>query len=173
MKRIPTIGLVTAGMVFALDQFIKYLVTGPLGLDVQGETVEVLPIFRLTFVHNPGVSLGLLRADSELMRWLLVLLTAAIGAGVAYWMTREKNRQDLAALGMILGGALGNILDRVRLGYVVDYADLHFGAWSPFLVFNFADAGITVGVLILLARALLVREKPKAADAASMENLNA
>ena len=55
--------------------------------------------------------------------------------------------------------ALGNILDRVRLGYVVDFADLHFGEWRPFLVFNVADAAITIGVLILLVRALLIREK--------------
>lgn len=173
MKQLPVIGLVTAAAVFALDQLVKYLVTGPLGLNSLGESTDVLPIFTLRFVENHGVSLGLLRADSDAMRWLLVALTGAIGIGVAYWMTREKNRQDLFALGLILGGALGNILDRVRLGYVVDYADLHFGNWSPFLVFNLADAGITIGVLILLARALLVREKKPKADPASMENVNA
>ena len=77
-------------------------------------------------------------------------------------MRRETNRTDLFALGLVLGGALGNIVDRVRLGYVVDYADLHFGDWSPFLVFNIADAAISIGVLILLARALLVRDKGEA-----------
>jgi len=60
----------------------------------------------------------------------------------------------------VLGGALGNIIDRVRFGYVVDFADLHFGEWRPFLVFNVADAAITIGVLVLLARALLVRDRP-------------
>ena len=59
---------------------------------------------------------------------------------------------------MVLGGALGNIVDRVRLGYVVDYADLHFGEFRPFLVFNVADAAITIGVLLLLVRALLMRD---------------
>ena len=63
-------------------------------------------------------------------------------------------------LGLVLGGALGNILDRIRFGYVVDFADLHFGDWRPFLVFNVADAAITIGVLILLVRALLIRDKP-------------
>jgi signal peptidase II len=62
-------------------------------------------------------------------------------------------------LGAILGGALGNIVDRVRFGYVVDFADLHFGDWRPFLVFNVADAAITLGVLVLLVRALLMRDK--------------
>ena len=74
-------------------------------------------------------------------------------------MTREPNRADRMALGAILGGALGNIVDRVRFGYVVDFADLHFGDWRPFLVFNVADAAITLGVLVLLVRALLMRDK--------------
>jgi len=87
-------------------------------------------------------------------------------------MWRERNRQDQFALGMIAGGALGNILDRVRFGYVVDFADLHFGAWRPFLVFNVAVAAITIGVLVLLVRALLVRDKPRA-ERASVENMNA
>src|SRR3546814_4732965 len=74
-------------------------------------------------------------------------------------MWREKARGDVLALGLVLGGALGNILDRVRFGYVVDFADFHIGEWRPFLIFNLADAAITIGVLILLARALLLRDK--------------
>ncbi|RZM33493.1 MAG: signal peptidase II, partial [Sphingomonas sp.] len=105
-------------------------------------------------------SLGLLPADGHVTRWALIALTGAISVGVAIWMTREKNRADQIALGFVLGGALGNIVDRARLGYVVDFCDLHIGDWRPFLVFNVADAAITVGVLVLLVRALLVREKP-------------
>ncbi|MCZ3148153.1 signal peptidase II, partial [Acinetobacter baumannii] len=86
--------------------------------------------------------------ETETMRWLLVAFTGAIAIGVAIWMYREANRIEQAALGLVLGGALGNILDRVRLGHVVDFADLHFGEWRPFLVFNVADAAITIGVLI-------------------------
>jgi len=165
-------GFATAGAVFVLDQAIKLAVTGPLQLDYNGAVREILPIFNLRFVANIGVSLGLLQANSETSRWLLVALTAAIAAGVTVWMLREKYRADVIALGMVLGGALGNILDRVRLGYVVDYADLHFGDWRPFLVFNLGDAAITIGVLILLGRALLARDKPKA-PRASVENINA
>ena len=98
-------------------------------------------------------------ADTEAMRWALVGMTFLIAGFVGVWMWREKARQDVAALGLVLGGAIGNIVDRVRLGYVVDYADLHFGNWRPFLIFNLADAAITIGVLILLARALLLRDK--------------
>jgi signal peptidase II len=94
--------------------------------------------------------------------YALIVLTALIASVVAVWLWREKNRQDVLGLGVILGGALGNILDRVRFGHVVDFADLHFGAFRPFLVFNIADAAITIGVLILLSRALFVRDKPKA-----------
>lgn len=152
---------VFAGVIFVVDQIIKWLVDGPLALKQVGDTLVILPIFELKRVHNYGVSLGMMQADTDLARWLLVALTAGIAGGVVWWMRRETNRQDLFALSLVLGGALGNIVDRMRLGYVLDYANLHFGDWSPFLVFNVADAGITIGVLILLLRALLVREKPK------------
>lgn len=155
-------GFLTALVVLIADQAIKWAVTGPLGLTHEGMARELLPIFDLRFVANIGVSLGLLRANSDTMRWALVALTAAIAIGVVVWMLRERNRQDVFALGLVLGGAIGNIADRMRLGYVVDYADLHFGAWRPFLVFNLGDAAITIGVLVLLVRALLVRDKPKA-----------
>lgn len=156
-------GLMLAAAVFIVDQVMKYLVTGPIGLVVEGQSIELLPIFNLTLVHNYGVSLGMLTAESNAMRWGLVAMTGAISLFVAVWLWREANRIDVLALGMVLGGAVGNLLDRVRFGHVVDYADLHFGDFRPFLVFNVADAAITIGVLILLARALLVRDrKPEA-----------
>lgn len=160
MTRPRLIGFAVALLLFVIDQATKGYVTGTLGLDQLGEAVNVLPIFDLRFVPNVGVSLGMLAADSDAMRWGLVALTGAIASGVVWWMLKEKNRFDLIALGMVLGGALGNILDRVRLGYVTDFADLHIGEWRPFLVFNVADAAISIGVVILLARALFVREKP-------------
>jgi signal peptidase II len=166
--KIRWIGLLVAALVFLIDQGTKYYVTGPLGLNVQDASLTVLPIFDLRFVKNVGVSLGLLPASGAAMRWLLVLLTTGIAAGVLWWMLREKKRPDVIALGLVLGGALGNILDRTRLGYVVDFADLHFGNWRPFLVFNVADAAITIGVLILLIRALFVRDK--AGQAPAVEN---
>lgn len=162
----------TALLLFVADQVSKYAVTGPLGINSPGDVRDIAPIFALRFVANTGVSLGLLPAGGDVMRWALVALTGAIAIGVMVWMTREKNPGDRFALGLVLGGALGNIVDRVRFGYVVDFADLHFGEWRPFLVFNVADAAITIGVLILLVRALLVRDKPRTAQA-SVENINA
>ncbi len=160
------LGLACAAAVFAIDQLVKRLIIGPLALrDVM--VIEIIPIFRLTWAENSGVSLGLLTASSDTARWILVAVTAAIAIIVLVWMLRERKWGDILALALVLGGALGNILDRVRFGYVVDYADLHFGTFRPFLIFNVADGAITIGVLLILARSFLSREKPQAkADAA-------
>lgn len=158
-RSVPMTGLGVSLVVFVLDQLSKWLVTGPLGINFLGASREIVSFFNLRFVQNMGVSLGLLRAESDAARWALVVMTAAIAVAVTWWMWREDRPADKIALGLVLGGALGNILDRVRLGYVVDFADLHFGEWRPFLVFNVADAAITIGVLILLVRALLIRDK--------------
>ncbi len=148
-------GLVIAAFIFALDQLVKYIVSVPLALKERGESIEILPFFDLTWAENYGVSMGMLTANTEWQRWLLVALTAVIACVVLLWMWREKNRFDIWALALVLGGALGNIVDRARLGYVVDYADFHIGTFRPFLIFNVADAAITIGVVILLARVLL------------------
>ena len=155
------LGFAVAAAIFIFDQLTKWLVIGPLDLQ-QVRQIYVLPIFNLTWTENYGISLGMFQATSDTMRWILVAITAAIAAGVAWWIGREKEKGDQLALGMVLGGALGNILDRIRFGYVVDFADLHFGGFRPFLVFNVADAAISIGVVILLLRAFLVRkEQPR------------
>lgn len=176
--KLPAIGLATAAALFLADQATKYGVTSGLKLDALGSAYTVTPFFDLRFVANRGISLGLLTAGSSGARWALVALTGVIALGVLVWMAREPKRGDQAALGLVLGGAAGNILDRVRLGYVVDFADLHFdmpwGAWQPFLVFNIADAAITIGVLILFARAFLVREpRAPASSQVPVENSHA
>ncbi len=158
MNRLPTPGLITAALIVIADQLVKWWVIGSLDLANVIE-VEVLPFFRFTWAENRGVSLGLLSGETPASRWLLVALTGAISLGVLYWMSREKLRGDIIALGLVLGGALGNIIDRVRQGFVTDYADLHFGDFRPFMIFNLADAAITIGVVIILARSLLLREK--------------
>jgi signal peptidase II len=156
------LGFAVALAVFALDQFAKWLVTGPLGVNALGDQLVLLPIFNFTYTQNIGISLGLFNAQSDAGRWMLVALTSAIAVGVAVWIGREKNRIDQAALGMVLGGALGNILDRTLHGYVVDFLDLHFGEFRPFLIFNVGDAAISIAVAILLLRAFLTRkDRPK------------
>ena len=154
------LGYMIAVAVFLLDQLTKWIVTGPLDL-LEVLQIYLLPIFQLTYTENYGISLGMLQAQSNAMRWALVVGTAAIAVGVAVWISREKQRGDQIALGMVLGGALGNILDRVRFGYVVDFADLHFGDVRPFFIFNVGDAAISIGVVILLLRAFLSKEGRK------------
>ncbi len=154
--RVP--GIIVALVIFAVDQLTKFVVTYPLGLERKG-VIDIVSFFDLRWVENRGVSMGFLTASSDTARWGLVVMTAAIATGVLVWLWRERNKWDAMALSLVLGGALGNIVDRVRYGYVVDFADFHIGEWRPFLVFNVADAAITIGVLLLIARALLTREK--------------
>jgi signal peptidase II len=158
IRRARTTGFAAAALALVADQALKWAMIGLLDLPYR-EQVKVIPFFNFTWAENRGVSLGLLTAGSDAQRWALVGMTGAIALGVLVWLLREANRYDTAALGLVLGGALGNILDRVRLGYVVDYADLHFGDWRPFYIFNLADAFITCGVVILLARSLFSGEK--------------
>lgn len=160
LTRPRKIGFAVAAIGFLADQALKWWVTGPLGLVADGQQIVLTSFFNFTRTSNYGISLGLLTAESDAMRWILVALTGAIALVVAAWMAREDKLGDTAALGLILGGALGNIVDRVVHGHVIDYLDLHFGAWRPFLVFNLADTLITLGVVIILARSLLIREKP-------------
>jgi len=114
-------------------------------------------IFNLTWAENCGISLSMFANCTDTTRWTLVAVTGIVAAAVGIWMTREQAKGDVIALAMILGGALGNIVDRVRMGYVLDFLDLHFGTFRPFYVFNVADAAISIGVVILLIRALVPR----------------
>lgn len=153
------LGLALAASVFAIDRGFKHFVTYDLELQRIG-VVKLLPFFDLRWTENYGVSLGMFSATSTEMKLGLIAMTGLISVGVLVWMMREKVFADIVGLAMVLGGALGNIFDRATRGFVIDYADLHFGDYRPFLIFNIADAAITIGVLILLARSLLLREKP-------------
>lgn len=173
MTKTRMIGLLVALFVFLIDQGTKWCVTGPLNLYYEGARRELLPFFDLRYVENNGVSLGLLEANSDLTRWALVALTGAIAIGVFLWLWRERMTGEAVGLGLVLGGALGNILDRTRLGFVVDFADFHIGSWRPFLVFNVADAAITIGVAVLLIRAFFKRDTPSSRRSGMENNLNA
>ncbi|MCJ7421592.1 signal peptidase II [Sphingomicrobium astaxanthinifaciens] len=157
-------GMAIALAIFIVDQLVKWWIVGPFALEAKG-SVYIVDIFNLTWVENRGISLGLLAADTELGRWLLVAATAIIAAIVGWLMTRPGEEGDRLGFAMILGGALGNIVDRARFGYVVDYADLHFGSFRPFYVFNIADAAITLGVAYLLIRAFWPRREKEISNA--------
>lgn len=137
-----------AALIFAIDQLSKYWILNVFDLP-RRISVELLPVLSLTMVWNHGVSMGLLQADSPASRWLLTAATLAIALVVGVWIWRERTPAQGVALAMILGGAVGNILDRMRFGAVADFIHLHAGGWS-FYIFNVADAGITLGVILLL-----------------------
>jgi signal peptidase II len=163
LARATVTGYSLAMVIFLIDQISKYWIITLLQLPQRGQ-IELMSILNFTWVENRGVSLGMLTASSDTQRWLLVGLTGAISLGVVIWIWREKRTQDVLALGLVLGGAIGNLIDRVRYGYVADFIDLHFGDFQPFLVFNVADAAITIGVVILVLRAFLLRDKPEPAE---------
>ncbi len=160
-------GFAIALIVFALDQVAKWFVTGPLGVNHIGDQLVLLPFFQFTYTENNGISLGLAQRHDRRSAagcWSAVTVGDRRRRGLVDW-ARRKIAIDQIALGMVLGGALGNILDRVRHGYVVDFADLHFGDFRPFLIFNVGDAAISIAVVILLLRAFLSRkEQSKGSD---------
>ena len=139
-----------------LDQVSKAWILG-MGM-IPGESVRVLPFFKLSLVYNPGISFGLLAASGA-GRWLLVLFALAVVIAVGVWARSLTKPLPAVALGLIMGGALGNnIIDRVRFGRVTDFLDFS-GLGFPW-VFNVADAAINVGVAVLLIEVLLGGRNP-------------
>ena len=149
-----------AAVAVALDQLSKYWVLDVLHL-ADRSPIHLLPIFQLTLVWNPGVSFGLMRADSPAGRWLLVTFALAIVIALAVWARRMTRPLLAVAVGLMLGGALGNnLIDRVRFGAVADFLDFHalFFPW----VFNVADSAISVGVALLLLDSFVNSKRPPA-----------
>lgn len=150
-------GWLTALAVFVLDRLSKWWIVEVYDLPEKG-SVAVLPFFSLTMVWNQGISLGLFQADSDLGRWLLIGVTGAISLALAVWLARVETRLLAVAIGLVLGGAVGNIIDRLIYPGVADFFHFHaFGA--SFYVFNVADSAISIGVVLLLWDSL--RSSPK------------
>ena len=146
-----------AAVTVVLDQWSKAWVLGALRLDDLG-SIQVLPFFRLTLVENRGVSFGLLRADSAFGRWALVAVAAAVVAWLIWWVRKADRPLFAAAVGLVIGGALGNnLIDRARIGRVVDFLDFSVRYFPG--VFNVADSAITVGVVLLLLDNLLAAKQ--------------
>jgi signal peptidase II len=148
--RVSRLGLMAyalSAVVIVLDQLSKFWILEVFKLPGRG-SVPVTPFFNLTMVWNRGVSFGLFRAEEDLARWGLAGFSIAVAAAFAFWVADSSRRLPAVAFGLAIGGALGNVIDRVRFGAVADFLDfggLHF-PW----VFNVADAGITVGMALVL-----------------------
>lgn len=145
-------GLAIALVLFAADQITKFLVLHVIGLR-PGEAVVVTPFLDLVLTFNRGISYGLFPQDGEAGRWFLVAIKLAAAALFAFWLARASSRLVAAALGLLIGGALGNALDRVLYGAVVDFISLHAGGWRWY-VFNLADSAIVAGVVGLMYDAI-------------------
>ena len=144
-------GFAVALIVFVADQATKLWILNGLDLDARAPGDSIIhndPIFKLTMVWNRGVSFGLFPADSWWQRGLLIAVSLVISGLLAVWMFSATRRLQALAFGLIIGGALGNVLDRFFYGAVADFLDFS-GLYFPW-VFNIADAGISVGVAVLL-----------------------
>ena len=160
--RLPEWGGLIALFVFISDRITKWWVLEVVDLDVR-RSVEVLPFFDLSMVWNKGVSFGLFQAGSIMGRTVLFLFAVAVSAVLIRWLLEAERRLQAIFLGMIIGGALGNALDRVFYGAVVDFLDFSKIAF-PFgfsfkWVFNIADTGISVGVGLLVLDALFAKDE--------------
>ena len=157
--------LLLSAIVIVLDLYTKHVIQQ---LFVYGEHVPVTGFFDLVRYHNTGAAFSFLADAGGWQHGFFTAVSTLASAVMVYLLVKHPQKKLFCfGLALVLGGALGNLYDRLTLGYVIDYADLHFGEWRPFLIFNLADAAITIGVLILLARALLLREK-----GAKTESLN-
>ncbi|KGK41469.1 signal peptidase [Nitrincola sp. A-D6] len=148
-------------LVVLLDLGSKWLATDML---VYARPVPLLPFFDLTLLHNPGAAFSFLAGAGGWQRWFFVGITLMISGVLLVWLKRTPAQQwwMRLALALILGGALGNLYDRMLHGYVVDFISLHYGGWY-FPAFNLADSAITVGAAILIIDMLFISgraEKP-------------
>ena len=140
-----------AALVIVIDQAAKAWILG-LGLRMY-ETRPVAGILQFTLVPNSGVSYGLFQANHAAVRWLLVVFSLVVAAMIVWWARRADRTLQALGFGLIAGGAVGNAIDRARLGWVVDFIDVQRIGFFPW-VFNVADSAITVGVIALLIDSL-------------------
>ena len=134
--------------VIVLDHITKFLATWKLEY---GVLVPLLPVLDLTLLHNKGAAFSFLSDAGGWQRWFFTTVALGVSAWIALWLNRlpRDKRWLSASLALILGGAVGNLIDRLWLGSVVDFVDVVLGGWH-FWAFNVADSAITVGVVLIL-----------------------
>lgn len=146
-------GLSVAALVVALDQLTKWLVLAVV-MDPP-RVIPVTPFFNLVLTWNRGVSFGMF-GGGAVPPWALTALAAAIVIFLLVWLRRAEEGLTRIAVGLVIGGAIGNVIDRLYHGAVVDFLDVHLAGWH-WPAFNVADSAITIGVILLLAESLLPR----------------
>jgi signal peptidase II len=154
--------LLLSVLVVLADQASKYYISQHFG---EFEHITLLPVLDVTRMHNVGAAFSFLASASGWQRWVFIGLAGVVSVGIIVWLLRLKERAHgllACGLALVLGGALGNVIDRIRLGYVVDFIHFHWDR-AYFPAFNVADSAITVGAACLLLDALLEgKRKPDA-----------
>lgn len=135
-------------LAIVLDQASKLIITASMQLY---ESIPLLPFFNLTYVHNKGAAFSFLSEAGGWQRWFFAALAVIISAILSLWLARLQKHETLlaAALSLVLGGAVGNLIDRLAYGYVVDFLDVYYNTWH-WPAFNIADSAITLGVALML-----------------------
>jgi signal peptidase II len=151
-------GLAAAIAVIIFDQLSKAAVRGYFAGHAAGEHENVTSFFNIVLIYNRGMSFGLFNGGGGLNALLFSLVAAAIVTGLTYWLSRVESSLLAVAIGLIIGGAIGNVIDRIRFGAVVDFLDFHVGLWH-WPAFNVADSAICVGVAVMLLDGLLLRRE--------------
>ena len=148
-----------ACLIVAIDQLTKYWISSVFSY---GETLELLPVLNLTLVHNMGAAFSFLSDAGGWQRWFFAIVSLVVSLILVVWLYRLPARQTLlaTALALVLGGAVGNLWDRVVLGYVVDFIDFYYHKhhWPAF---NVADAAITLGAVLLILESFLAPKPSK------------
>ncbi|MDH5179394.1 MAG: signal peptidase II [Gammaproteobacteria bacterium] len=136
-----------SAVIVVVDQYTKHLASTYL----PGRTLEITSMFNLVLVHNPGAAMGILNDGSGWQRWLLSIVSIGVSGYLIYWLSRltAQEKRIAVALALIIGGAVGNLIDRLWLGEVVDFIDLHYAGWH-FWAFNIADSAITIGAMLVI-----------------------
>ena len=141
-----------AFVVIILDQLTKYVASTSL---ILYQPHAVMPMFNWTLMHNPGAAFSFLHDAGGWQRWFFAVIAIAVSTVILFWLKNLKKHEtwQAIALAMIMGGAIGNVIDRLRLGYVVDFIDVYYQHWH-WPAFNLADSAIVVGVAIIIIDAL-------------------
>ncbi len=151
-----------SAVVIVLDQISKYMASQMLEMF---QPLAVMPMFNLTLMHNPGAAFSFLSDAGGWQRWFFTLIAIVVCVVIISWIRRLGSAQHLqaAALSLVLGGALGNVIDRLLLGHVVDFIQIYYERWY-WPAFNIADSAITLGVILLILDSLLNRAPSDAKD---------
>ncbi|TNG01261.1 MAG: lipoprotein signal peptidase [Gammaproteobacteria bacterium] len=154
--------LILSFVVIVLDQVTKWLAESMLQFH---QPVAVFPMFNLTLVHNSGAAFSFLSDAGGWQRWFFIILAVIVSTMVFQWLWRLRSTERLhaAALALILGGALGNLIDRVINGYVIDFIDMYYETYH-WPVFNIADSAITIGVILLIIDLMFIPKKTASQD---------